>query len=376
MITSLADLHRQARATLAEFAGWTIPSVFTDPIEEYNAVRQRVGLLDLSCRGRIQVSGKERVRFLQSLLSNDVARLAPGSGCVATLLTNKGRMVSFLRVLNTGESFLLDVDPAAMPKTFQTLVGYKLSLRVQIEDVTATTAALSLQGQYAWDVIRALIVSELNPLDRELDHREILIPVESAQAPEAPARIPVRLVRASHTGEEGYDLIVEVSSAPLLWQTILQCGEDYGLKRVGWNALNLLRVEAAIPWYGVDLDETTIPLEAGLDAAINFGKGCYIGQETIVKIAHRGHVNRRLVGLVVKGQSVPPEPGARIFARGSDVGRMTSAIFSPMLAAVIALGYVKCEFSSPGTVVTIKTNRGDVEAEITTLPFLSPPGVG
>jgi folate-binding protein YgfZ len=284
-------------------------------------------------------------------------------------------MVSFLRVLNTGEFFLLDVDPAAMPKTFETLVGYKLSLRVRIEDVTARTAALSLQGQYAWDVIRALAASELNPLDRELDHREILIAVGSAEAPQGPALIPVRLVRGSHTGEDGYDVILEVSSAPLLWQTILQRGEDYGLKRVGWSALNLLRVEAAIPWYGVDLDETTIPLEAGLDNAISFGKGCYIGQETIVKIAHRGHVNRRLVGLVVKGESVP-EAGARIFARGSDVGRITSAVFSPMLAAVIALGYVKCELSSPGTVVTIKTNWGDVEAEISTLPFLSPPGAG
>ncbi|HXF05109.1 MAG TPA: aminomethyltransferase family protein [Blastocatellia bacterium] len=375
MITPLADLHRRAGAALEEFGGWTIPSVFTDLIEEYNAVRQRVGLLDLSCRGRIQVSGKERVRYLQSLLSNDVARLAPGSGCVATLLTNKGRMISFLRVLNMGESFLLDVEPAAMPKTFDTLMGYRLSLRVQIEDVTAATAVLSLQGQYAWVVIRALAASELDPLDRELDHREILIAVESAEAPNAPRLIPVRLVRASHTGEEGYDLIAGVSFAPLLWQMILQRGEDYGLKRVGWSALNLLRVEAAIPWYGVDLDETTIPLEAGLDNAVSFGKGCYVGQETIVKIAHRGHVNRRLVGLVVKGESVP-EAGARIFVGGSDVGRMTSAVFSPMLASVIALGYVKRELSSPGTAVTIRTSRGDVEAEIVPLPFLSPPGAG
>lgn len=370
MKTPLYDLHLAAGATLEEFAGWTIPAVFTDVLEEYNAVRQRVGLLDLSYRGRIHVSGKECVRFLQSLLSNDVARLGPGSGCTATLLTNKGRMISLLRVFHTGPSFLLDVDPAATLRTFETLMRYKLSLRVEIEDVTEKTAALSVEGQYAWDLLRRLVPSEISLPERALDHREIPITVPLEAGAASSPTVPVRLVRTSHTGEEGGQLIMEASAAPAVWQAILQTGEDYGIKRVGLRALQILRLEAALPWYGLDLDETTIPLEARLDDAISFTKGCYVGQETMVKIAHRGHVNRVMVGLVVKGESVP-EAGARIFAGAGDVGRITSAVFSPMLATVIALGYVKREVSSPGTPVTIRTSAGDIEAEITALPFLS-----
>jgi glycine cleavage system T protein len=371
--TPLADIHQAAGANLEEIAGWTAPTLFTTVLDEYNAVRQRVGLLDLSHRGRLQVTGRERVRLLHSLLTNDVQGLAAGSGCPALLLTNKGRLVAMLRVYHGGDFFLLDVEPPATLRVFETLVAYKLSLRAEIEDVTAETAALSLQGQYAHDVLARLAGSDLPRLEREYDHREINLAVSSEETAGAASPIPVRIVRASHTGEHGYDLIMKAGHAPMVWRALLRHGEDYGLQPVGLEALNILRLEAGIPWYGVDLDETTLPLEADVDNAISFTKGCYLGQETIVKIAHRGHVNRRLVGLTVKGEAVP-DRGARISFEQADVGRITSAVFSPMLAAVIALGYVKREVSAPGMSLTVRTAAGDLPAEVTALPFLSPSG--
>ncbi len=358
-------------AQFQEEAGWIIPSAYTSLEEEHRAVREAVGMLDLTARGRILVRGRESGRFLQSMLSNDVARLPAGAGVWATLLTNKGRMIGLMRVYHLGEEYLLDVEPRAAEKTRRTLQEYKMALRVDVVDVTDSLPVLSLQGPKARCVLATVLGGDL-ALEREGEMaaysiERILAPAGGITDPTV--RPQVWVARASHTGEEGYDIFMDRAVGPVLWRALWDAGEEFGLRAVGFRALFVLRLEAGQPWYGFDVDETTIPLEAGLESAISFTKGCYIGQETIAMIRYRGHLNRRLVGLRLRGDPLP-EPGDRILAEGSQVGRITSAAFSFSLRTNIALGYVKCAWGDPGTRLVVRTKEAEVEADVCALPFV------
>jgi len=355
-------------AQFGEEAGWIVPFAYAPIEEEHRAVREAVGLLDLSGRGRLLVRGRERARFLQSVLSNDIAALPVGHGVLATLLTNKGRMLGLMRVYNLGAEYLLDVEPRAAEKTLRTLQEYKMALRVEIEDVRDSLIALSLQGPKARRLLSAVLGEEFG-----LEQEGGIV----ARAPEhlfAQEKVGLQsniwIARASHTGEEGYDVFMDRATGPLLWHALWRAGDAVGLRAVGLRALFVLRLEAGIPWYGYDVDETTIPLEAGLEAAISFTKGCYIGQETIAMIRYRGHINRKLVGLRLKGDRLP-DSGDRVVADDTEVGRITSAAFSFSLRTPIALGYAKCAWAEPGTPLRVKAKEADIEAEVHPLPFVS-----
>ncbi len=371
MRTPFYELEEALGAEFQEEAGWIVPAAYAPMEQEYWAVRKAVGLVDLTGRGRILVGGKERVRFLQSMLSQDVAGLPVGRGAPATLLTNKGRMLGLLRVYNLGDAYLLDVEPRAAEKTRRTLEGYKMALRVEITDVTESLVALSLQGPRARQLLAKAF--ELAP-----EHEEEIVayPAQELLARWGEATEPcvhphMWIARVSHTGEQGYDVFVDRAMGAVLWRVLWESGQELGLRAVGLRALSVLRLEAGIPWYGFDVDETTIPLEAGLESALSFTKGCYIGQETIAMIRYRGHINRKLVGLRFERGELP-HSGDHIFAEGADVGWITSAAVSLSLGVPIALGYVKCAWADPGTPVRVRRAADEVEAEVCSLPFLSP----
>jgi glycine cleavage system T protein len=369
MKTPFYEIEASLGARFEEYAGWELPYAYSVFADEYNSVRQRVGVIDLSFRGRVRVEGKERGRFLQSMLTNDVEKLPIGSGVHAALLTNKGRMVGYMRVYNMGESYMLDIDHRSTQAVLETLTNYKLSMRVTIADVNSESAALSIQGPYAPNLLVDLVGDDVR-LERELDHVEAKLDLSHLRGVEPDhLTAPIRILRIGHTGEVGFDLLVNNAEAKHLWARVRHLGENYGLEAVGMNALDVLRLEAGIPWFGRDLDSTTIPLEAGLEHAISFTKGCYIGQETIVMIKHRGHINRKLVGMRVEGE-LPPNPGCLIVADQTEVGRITSAVYSPMLGCSIALGYVKRDWMEPGTQFILKAEAGETHAEVVQLPFL------
>jgi len=373
MRTPFYEWEAALGAQFGEEAGWCVPLAYMPLEEEHRAVREAVGLLDLSGRGRLLVRGPESARFLQSMLSNDIARVPTGCGVPAALLTNKGRTIGLMRVYNLGTEYLLDVEPRATERTLRTLQEYKMALRVEIVDATDRVVGLSLQGPKARSLLSTVLGEEL-ALRREGEIAAHSIEGTLAQQEADPGIRPsVWIARASHTGEEGYDVFMERAVGPLMWRALWGAGGAFGLRAVGFRALFVLRLEAGIPWYGYDVDETTIPLEAGLEAAISFAKGCYVGQETIAKIRYRGHLNRKLVGLRVEGDRVP-ESGDRLIAEQSEVGRITSAAFSPSLRAPIALGYVKCAWAEPGTRLRVRTPEADLEAEVHPLPFVSKGG--
>lgn len=364
MKTPLHQIHRAQGAEFTDYQGWEMADRFTNPEEEYRAVRSAVGLIDVSHRATFRVGGPERVDFLHRILSNDVKTLEVGRGCQAVLLTAKGKLIGAMTVLASSEAMWIETEPAARQSLFDKLEMYKLLQKVELEDVTQAVAKVLVQGPRSTEFLCATLGQSL-ALAEDLQHQEHQ--VEGAT---------VRVIRAHETGEVGYKLIAPASEASHLWELLSRSGADLGLKAVGFRAFNLLRVEAGIPWYGVDMDDTTFPQEVRMDHALDWDKGCYIGYEPVARIKFRGHVNKKLVGLKLSAsQTTPPQswlsPGSKILESDQPIGHITSWVYSPRLNASIALGRVRREFIEPGTEVRVETASGATAATVAELPFYS-----
>ena len=355
MKTPLAAWHKAQGAGLINDRGIELPERFTDPLQEYQAVREKAGLIDLSFRVQVRMTGEDRVSFLQGMVSNDVKALHPGDGCAATLLTEQGRIVADLRVYALDTYFLLDVDARVKEKMIEALSHFIVADDVEMEDLSEQQVTLALQGPVASQVLAAAGIPI--SLTKGFQHGEATL-----------ASTSVRIIRASDTGEDGYEILAPSAQAELIWQTLLQAGAPLGLCPVGLTALNTLRVEAGIPWYGLDMDEGRIVLEVGLEHALSFSKGCYLGQEVIERATARGHVNRKLMGLLVQGETLPAS-GDKLFHDSQEAGWVTSAVVSPRLGRPIALGYVRREYQAPGTQLRVDRQGTPVLAEVTALPF-------
>lgn len=357
----LHDIHVSLGAHFREVYGWNMSAHYGNASLEHHTVRKHVGLFDLSYRGKIRIFGKDRVNFLQRILSQDVNRLTPSSGAISTLLDNKGRMLAYMRIYSDQDSFLIDSEPNLSEKIVKILDHYLFREDVRIEDVTYKYALISLQGPLAGKILRDITSVEDIKDMREHDHRNILID-----------KMSCKVIKSSCTGEEGYDIYASTEEAESLYKLILRKGEDYGLKPAGIDALETLRIEAGIPVYFLDMDEHTIPLEANLEKAISYDKGCYVGQETISRIKFCGHVNKILTGFYVNSD-VPPDKGNRIVKFTGkikkDIGVVTSGCFSPTFNRIIAMGYVKREYNNTGEEVLIEGPEYKCLATVTLLPF-------
>jgi folate-binding protein YgfZ len=303
-------------------------------------------------RGRIVVSGRDRASFLQGLLTNDVLALGAGRGCYAAYLTPQGRMVTDLWVYELGDVMLLVMNGDRKDALLARLDQLVFAEDVQLGDVTGTFGAAAVVGPDAAGVVSRVTgvdgaeltaLPEHGNMRRELDGR------------------PVVLLQVGDLGEPGYEVLVEASQLTTVADALRQAGA----KDMDAAAVEAVRLEAGIPRFGVDMDEETIPLEAGIESrALSFTKGCYVGQEVIVRVLHRGHgrVARKLVGMIADG---PVGRGAQVRAEGKDVGEVTSSSFSPRLQQPIALGYVHRDSASPGTPLTIE----GVSAVVSPVPF-------
>lgn len=351
----LDEAHRQAGAHLVERDGWLVPSSYTDVEAEYKAVREDgAGLIDLSTRGRIEISGTEAVLFLNGLITNDVKTLVENSWMAAAFPNVQGRMLAHARVLHSNNTFLFDTEPVTRQQIIKTLGRFTLAGDFRLRDVTEESALISVQGRRGAEIVRQVFGEDASSVERgrvlDVDWRG-----ES-----------VRVIRATHTAEDGFDLFTSATNSRSLWDTLSAAGA----RPVGFDALEILRIESGLPRYGVDLDETKVVLETGLDDAVSFTKGCYIGQEIIARIHFRGHVAKRLAGLMLDADGIVSRDDKVTTAEGKEIGWITSATYSPQLNRTIALGYVKYDYLQPGTPVRIRHEDAESEAHVAQLPFV------
>src|SRR5579872_463921 len=313
------------------------------PREGYDAARSASAWIDRSDRGRIVVSGADRRSYLQGLLTNDIVALQAGQGCYTAYLTAQGRMIADLYAYELGDVLLLTMSGGVKDGVLAKLDQFIFSEDVQLGDVTGAFAQIAVVGPDAARVVATIASNE------SLDALRVL--PEHGNVRSSWAGGPLIIVRVSDTGEPGFDLFVERAQADEL-KAALAAEAAIALDE---TAAEALRIEAGVPLFLRDMDEDTIPLEAGIESrAISFTKGCYVGQEVVIRVLHRGHgrVARKLVGLTIDGDAVPA-PGAVVKSAERDAGRVTSSTLSPSLGQPIALAYVQRDVLEAGTPLTV-----------------------
>ena len=350
----LLELQRLHGAEICEREDGLAPIHFGDPLAEYHTVETGVGLFDLFQRSFLKFSGNDRVSFLNGMVSNDLKALAPGQGAHAAFLDIQGKILADARVFCIKEALLVDLPEPCKERIVQHLERHLVADEVTIHDLAADYSMVSLQGPQAGALLREATSRATLPRS-ELEHLEASI-----------AGHPLRLIRVTHICQEGYDLVLPRSEATDAILRILEIGKQFSLSWVGTEAQEMLRIEAGIPRYGLDMTEDNLLLETGLNHAVSFHKGCYLGQEIVERIHSRGHVNKRLVGLVLETKE-PVKRGAKIYAEDREIGRITSSAFSPRKGAGLALGYVQHDFSTARTTVTVKQDEGEISAVISSL---------
>jgi len=326
---------------------------------EVKSVRNNAGLIDLSHRGKLKLSGKEHLNLLQGMLTNDVIKLKKFKGLYATSLTAKGKIIADMRLHKLDDNIILDLESHISKKFRQYLLKYKLSYKVDIEDLTRKRSLFHLCGPNSTEVLKR----SFNLGQDLLDEFDLLKLTEQSRE--------LLVAKINRTGETGYDIYADEDKGSSLWLRILKSNSTYGLKPFKLETMDTLRIEAGIPILGKDMDENTIPIESGLWNALNFEKGCYIGQEIIARIKWRGNVAKHLVGFNIEGDKNVTTPGCEVFAEDKKVGWITSSTYSPTFERPIALGYIKRGFNKEGLSVDIENSEaGYVKATVADLPFI------
>jgi aminomethyltransferase len=311
-----------------ERAGYVTAAHFGDPLSEYGAVRRSVGLVDMSQIGVVRIGGKDRVSFLENMLTCGVRNLSPGEGRPAALLTTKGKFVAFFLLLAFPEFFLALVERSFLGALIRGLDHFLILEEVELQDEAARLGVIHVAGPGSGSLLTAASESSLPHV----------APGHSVELLFAGLPGPAWAVKDCSTGEEGYHLVVPRGSLTTMWKALLAAEEPKAVP-VGIEPFHLLRLEAGTPWPGVDVGPEIGPIEAGLEEAVSFSKGCYPGQEVVSKMTHRGRPPKRLVGLEVEGDEVP-RTGAPVLSGEREVGRITTSGLSPALGRVIALGLV------------------------------------
>ncbi|MCH6556988.1 MAG: aminomethyl transferase family protein [Nitrospirae bacterium] len=354
----LREQHIKLGAVLGEVAGWEMPRHYGDPPAELAAVRNAVGLGDLSPRGRVRVTGEDRIKWLQSVISNDILPLTTGNGLYSSLLTHKGKMLSYFRVYALPDSLMLEDVGEIGDTTFQALRKFLLyGTKAKLENCAETWGLLLVSGPKAADLLNAAFaadVSGLNPLtfmSQEIGGQQTM------------------LIRTEETGDTDFEILIPSEGLGAAWERLWEVGSPMGLRPIGTDARETLRIEAGLPRVGVDLTEEIVPPEANLEGiAFSLTKGCYPGQEVVARMDTYGSVRRRMVGLVLQDPVIPPK-GAKLFSGEREVGWVSSATHSPALDCSVAFGFPLRDFTTPGTTLTIDIDGQRHKAEVRALPF-------
>jgi aminomethyltransferase len=353
--TPFHAFHVAAGGRLIDFAGFEMPVRYTGDVREHQCVRTHVGLFDVSHMGEFLVKGAGAAAFLDRALTNDVASMSVGQARYSPMCRPDGGIVDDLLVYRLGEErYLVIVNASNCAKDFAWL-QQSCPAGVEFSDRSEENALLALQGPKAAAVLRghvpdaALALGYYHVLEGKLFGVDAVI------------------ARTGYTGEDGFELYFHPRHAATGWEGLVAAGAPHGLEPVGLGARDTLRLEMGYMLYGNDIDDTTTPLEAGLQWTVKLQKGEFSGRDVLVKQKEQG-LKRRLVGLELEGRRVPRHDMG-IELSGRVVGRVTSGTFSPSLQRPIAMGYVETALAAPGTTVDVVAGETRLPARVTRAPF-------
>jgi len=349
----LKDVWQSRNATMIEESGWRLPFDFKTFEEEYDTVRNAMGLIDFSWRGKILIKGGDRISFLHNLLTNDIKALAPGQGCQAALLSATGKVMADMNVYVYSDKVLLDVEPGLEKKLIELFNKYIINDDVTLEDATAKITHLALAGPESGTFVQSAFTEPLFDL-KERDHFELRLGI-----------VHITLIHQNRCGEMGYDFLIPSEFIAESFERIKHGATFYGMKPAGYGIYEALRIEAGIPRYGKDIDETLSLPETGLvEIAASESKGCYPGQEVVARTKTYGGLNRKLMRLTFDKEKIPAV-GDKIYGevRGEEkeIGRLTSAAKTPKSGVGIALlskGFFEAEKK-----IRVHSAEGKIEAE-------------
>jgi len=350
---SVATIHDKlaaAGARLASYRGAETPASFGNTAAEFGALLEGCGLLDLSWRARLMLSGEDRVRWLNGMVTNNVRDLAVGHGVYSFLLNAQGRILGDLVSCNRGDHLMVTTDSDQAATIASIFDHYIIMDDVEVADISDKLATIGVAGPKAGETLTktGIDVSRLEP----------------GQVIDVVWRdIGISIARSAQPAMDGYEVWFAPDNADRIWDAL----HSAGATPTGSEALDLYRIVRGVPRFGVDLRDKDLPQETGQNYALNFAKGCYIGQEIVERIRSRAILHRTFVGFEVEGG--PPPPGTKVRVNDKNSGEMTSAARVPFTGGerTLALGYAHREIATPGTVVRI----GEQTATVQTLPFRS-----
>jgi folate-binding protein YgfZ len=345
--TALHDTLTSAAAHLSEYSGAATAADFGNVRAEFEALVADAGVYDLGWRAKIGVSGTDRTRWLNGMITHNVRDLAEGRGLYAFLLNPQGRILADFYAYNHGSSFLIDTDQSQVRKVLEIFDHYIIMDDVEVA-INEKLTAIGIAGPKARHVLHTAGVE--------------FPELESLQYHDSTWRnTDVSIIRGDNPSVENYELWLAPANVHLLWESLIAAGA----KPAGTAALELLRIASGIPRYAHDIREKDLPQETGQQRALHFAKGCYIGQEIVERIRSRASVHRSFTGFEIRGPL--PNPGIKIQADGKDVGEITSAASLPTAGGElsVALGYLRREAALLGK----QLQAGNATATVANLPF-------
>lgn len=356
--TYLHDKHVALGAKMVDFAGWHMPVQYTSIIEEHKNVRENIGLFDVSHMGEVFVVGKDAVEFLNKIVPQDVSNLTDGKAVYCQLPNLQGGLIDDLIIYKLKEqTYLVICNASRVDEDINWMSINQKGYDVHLDNQSHNLSLIAVQGPKAIDLMRKLGYTE--------DQESFTI-IESNLL-----NIPMYISRTGYTGEDGFELLVINEYAEFLWDTLLEKGKEFNTMPIGLGARDTLRLEAALPLYGNDLDENTTPIEAGLSWSVPKDKvEEYNGKKTIMEQVENG-TTKKLIGIKMLDKSIARHE-YEVYYNGEKVGVVTSGGVSPMLNVNIAMAYVKnIKEICAGTIVQVMIREKLHDAEVVKRPFVA-----
>jgi len=360
--TQLYGVHQQS-AKLTVFAGFEMPLWYKGIIPEHLAVRNSVGIFDISHMGRIIIKGVDSEHFLNYVITNDVSRLSPGSAQYSVMCNEKGGVIDdFVVYRLEEEKFMMVSNATNREKDYNWLVRNAEGFNVEIEEISDKVAMLAVQGPNAEKTLEKISTEELSKIERFKCGYSHL------------ANVKVSISRTGYTGEDGFEVFIwnasltEPDNAVKLWNATLEAGKTFEIEPCGLGARDTLRLEAGMCLYGNDIDENTTPLEAALGFVVKLQKDNFIGKEVLLKQKSE-EIKRKRVGIRMGDHGVP-RSGFEIYSsKGEKIGHVTSGTFSPVLKCGIGMAYIQSSQAKEGNIVNVKIRDKLVKGKIVSFPF-------